>query len=149
MPSTSFRWRIAGESVVAEVKRFHKENFTVDAVYSPAANLKFSTKIRAVLEAEFREPSEEFLRLLLKDAHAGKITQNVLDKFRPLVKRTVGQYFSDMFNDKLKSAIETSMWLDISTIDDLFQHRQVLIDTVVRMAGASKQAERLTAVQPA
>lgn len=244
-PFLEFSLADCRESIVTEVKRFHKENFNVDLLFSSAANFKYSTQIRGVLEAEFREPSEEFLRLLLKDVHTGKFTQNVLDKFRPLVKRTVAQYFNDMFSDKLKSAIETTMqpehpdggeqpgpdvlaigiesakpkivttveemeafyviksilrehvdakritykdtasyfsvlldnnvrkwlcrlyvggtkrslavqgadktevWIDITSIDDLFQHRQVLIDTVVRIAGSPKQAERITVVPPA
>jgi hypothetical protein len=97
------------EAVVAEVKKFHKESFNAEDLFSAAANLKYSTQIRAILESELREPSDEFLRFLLRDVHVGKITQNVLEKFRPVVKRTIGVFFSEMIGDKLKTAIETTM----------------------------------------
>lgn len=97
------------EAVVAAVKRFHKEAFNADDLFSEAANLKYSTQIRAVFDSELKEPSDEFLRFLLRDVHPGKITQNVLEKFRPVVKRTIGIYLSEMIGDRLKSAIQTTM----------------------------------------
>lgn len=97
------------DAVVAEVKKFHKETFNADDLFSAAANLKYSTQIRGVFETELKEPSDEFLRFLLRDVHPGKITQNVLEKYRPLVKRTINVFLSEMIGDKLKSAIETTM----------------------------------------
>jgi hypothetical protein len=97
------------EAVVAAVKKFHKEAFNADDLFSEAANLKYSTQIRAVFDSELKEPSDEFLRFLLRDVHPGKITQNVLEKFRPVVKRTISIYLSEMIGDKLKSAIQTTM----------------------------------------
>lgn len=97
------------EALVAEVKKFHKETFNADDLFSAAANLKYSTQIRTVFESELKEPSDEFLRFLLRDVHPGKITQGVLEKFRPLVKRTISIYLSEMIGDKLKSAIATTM----------------------------------------
>lgn len=97
------------EAIVAEVKKFHKESFNADDLFSAAANLKYSTQIRALFDAELREPSDEFLRFLLRDVHPGKITQGVLEKFRPLVKRTIGVYLSEIIGDRLKSAIATTM----------------------------------------
>ncbi len=97
------------EALVAEVKKFHKETFNADDLFSAAANLKYSTQIRSIFESELKEPSDEFLRFLLRDVHPGKITQGVLEKFRPLVKRTIGVYLSEMIGEKLKSAIATTM----------------------------------------
>ncbi|MDF2627063.1 MAG: hypothetical protein K0R39_894 [Symbiobacteriaceae bacterium] len=52
------------EAIVAEVKKFHKESFNADDLFSAAANLKYSTQIRTVLESELKEPSDEFLRFV-------------------------------------------------------------------------------------
>lgn len=100
------------DAVVAEVKKFQKESFNADDLFSAAANLKYATQIRSIFEAELKEPSDEFLRFILRDVHLGKITQGVLDKFRPLVKRTISVHLGELIGDKLKSAIATTMESD-------------------------------------
>ena len=108
-PFLEFNLAEPKESIVAEVKQFHKQAFNADALFSAAENLKYSTQIRTVFDREVKEQSDDFLRFLLRDVHQGKITQNVLEKFRPLVKRTIALYLNEMISDTLKSAIETTM----------------------------------------
>lgn len=97
------------EAVVAELKKFQKVNFNTDDLVSAAANLKYTTKIKSLLEAELREPSDDFARFWLKDAYAGKVTASVLERLKPIVKKALNQYISELIGEKLKSAIETTM----------------------------------------
>lgn len=97
------------ESTVAEVKKFHRSSFNADDLVSVASNLKYTTKIKAMLDAELREPSDEFLRFWLREAYVGKVTASVLERFRPVVKKALGLYINELINDRLKSAIQTTM----------------------------------------
>ncbi|MGE5586275.1 MAG: type I restriction endonuclease [Bacillota bacterium] len=94
------------ESTVGELKRFHKENFNVDDLFSAAANLKYTNRVKQLLEAQLKEPSDDFLRFWLKDVYSGRLTQATLTQFRPIVKRALTQYFNDLISERLKTAMQ-------------------------------------------
>ncbi len=97
------------ESIIVDVKKFHRENFNADDLVSAASNLKHTTKIKAVLDSELKEPSEDFLRLWLKHAYPGKLTASALERLRPVVKKAMNQYISELINDRLKSALQNTL----------------------------------------
>lgn len=97
------------EPLVAELKKFHKESFDPEALFSAAANLKYVTQIQATIGREINDPSPDFCRFFLREIKAGKvIRQSVLDRFRPLVKKALSQFITNTLNDLLKSAIANS-----------------------------------------
>ncbi|MBE3576921.1 MAG: type I restriction enzyme HsdR N-terminal domain-containing protein [Limnochordales bacterium] len=108
-PFLEFNLLDPNEAIVAEVKRFHKENFNADDLFSTASNLKYTTKIKALMDSQFKDPSESFLRFVLKEVYHGKITHNVLERFGPIVKKALNQYIGELISEKLKSAIKTTM----------------------------------------
>ncbi len=97
------------EAAVAEVKRFHKETFNPDDLSSIANNLMYTTRVRTVVDREFSDPSDGFLKYILHDIYDGKVTQAVLDRFRPLVKKALSQYITDSINERLKTVIKSSV----------------------------------------
>ena len=94
------------DALITELKKFHKENFDPDTLFSTATILKYTKLIRQRLQKELKEPSDEFLRFWLKDVYTGRLTQNTLDQFRPIVRRTLSQYINELINDRLQSAIQ-------------------------------------------
>jgi len=74
---------------------FRKESFDVQAVRSFAEELKFTNALTSKLESIFKDPPDEFVKYLLNDASiSGKlsrITPAVIERFRPIVKRSVSQ----------------------------------------------------------
>lgn len=117
------------ETVVAEVKRFHSEVFNPGDLSSTAANLMYASRVRTVMDKEFSDPSEGFLRHILHDVYSGKITQAVLDRFRPLVKKALNQYIGDLINARLKTAIQSSIEAEKSQQEDA--DRDVSVDISV------------------
>ncbi|TCL74185.1 hypothetical protein EDC14_1004123 [Hydrogenispora ethanolica] len=97
------------ESTVAELKKFKKEAYNTDELFSAAITLKYTNKIKALFDQEIKEPSEELIRFFLKEIYSGKVTQNVIEKFKPIVKRALGQYINEVISEKIKTAIETSI----------------------------------------
>lgn len=96
------------DNLVPELKKFHKDVFNVTEIFDTAAELKYSNKIRNVLSEEIANPSNEFVQFFLQYTYSGKKTQNVIDKFKPIVKKTVNQFINELLNDKFRAAMETS-----------------------------------------
>ena len=110
------------EALVPELKKFQKENFDSEALFSTAANLKYVGQIKTIMDAELKDPSVEFCRYLLKQILPAKpITQNVMDKFRPLIKKALSLFVTDLINEKLKSALSSTDSDDAIGDGDTFQ----------------------------
>ena len=106
------------EAMVPEIKKFHKETFDSEALYSDAANLKYMGRIRKIMERELKEPGPDLCRLLLKEVQPGKlVTQPTLAAFQPLVKRAIAVHINEMVGDRLKTAIasteEVAPWISL------------------------------------
>lgn len=94
------------DTQVEELKKFHKSYFDINNILSSASELKYTNEIKAILTAELKAPSEEFVRYFAQRVYPKKITANVLFQFSDLVKKSVHQVISDMITDRLKSAID-------------------------------------------
>jgi predicted type IV restriction endonuclease len=91
---------------IEELKKFHKSYFDVNTILSSASELKYTGEIRAILSAELKNPSEEFVKYFASKVYTKKVTANVIFQFSDLVKKSVHQLISDMITDRLKSAID-------------------------------------------
>ncbi len=62
-----------------------------------------------MLKEEFTAPSDDFIKFLLSDGdiYEGRLMQNVVDRFRPIVKKSISQYINEVLNDRIKSALNT------------------------------------------
>ncbi|MBE6705598.1 MAG: endonuclease [Ruminococcaceae bacterium] len=100
----------AKESQINQLKKFCKENFNKDEIFSTAEELKYTQLIKNILMEEFDAPSEGFVRHImtcLKSAKAydGQITQKILDKFNPLAKKAYQSLINEIVNNKISSAL--------------------------------------------
>lgn len=95
------------EAAIAEMKKFCKPNFDTEKIFSRAEELKYSGLIKSYLIREIDDPSDEFVRLVLADVYEGLKTQKVIDKYKPLVKRTFAGLVDEMVKRRLTAALET------------------------------------------
>lgn len=95
------------ESSIAELRKFCKPDFDTEKIFSRAEELKYSGLIKTYLLKEFSEPSDDFVRLVLNDVYDGLKTQKVIEKYRPLVKRTYAGIVDEMVKRRLTAALET------------------------------------------
>ena len=97
------------DSQIVELKKFCKENFDVEQIFDTASELKYTGLIRNVFKSELTCPSDEFVRFVLADGvYEGVKTQNIIDKYKPLVKKAFGQYINELVNDKIQAALSSS-----------------------------------------
>lgn len=95
------------ETRVEELKQFAKAHFNLDNILSTASNLKYRRALKAEIAAEFKNPSEDFVRLLAGRVYTGRLTSSVKEEFTALTQDACREYIRDRVNDRLKTAFET------------------------------------------
>ncbi|MDR1003257.1 MAG: type I restriction enzyme HsdR N-terminal domain-containing protein [Oscillospiraceae bacterium] len=96
------------ESQIAELKKFQKSNFNLQEVLNTASELRYSNTFRKVFAEQLQNPSDDFVRFFSAHAYEGRLTQNILDKFKGILKKSLNMYITEMMNDKIKTALNTN-----------------------------------------
>lgn len=93
------------DAAINELKKFCKDNFDKDKIFSTAEELKYSSLIKGVLAKEFETPTEDFVRFILTNVYEGQKNQRVIDKFTPLVKKAFSSFINEIVTGKISSAL--------------------------------------------
>lgn len=93
------------EPVIAELRKFCKDSFDKDNIFSTASELKYSNLIHMWLTEQAENVSDEFARVILGDIYDGLKTQKIIDKFKPIIKKSFNNYINDLVNKKISSAL--------------------------------------------
>lgn len=70
-----------------------------------AGDQEYLQAIKKVLAKENSEPSSEMIRFFVSQVYSGAQTQQVIDRFAPLVKEAFRQFVNDQLVDRLQSVI--------------------------------------------
>ncbi|RLK59441.1 type I restriction endonuclease [Actinokineospora cianjurensis] len=92
-------------TLLPELAKLSKEAFDLDSVISAAGELKYIGQIKRALAAEFREPSEAWVRYFTTKVYEGSFTQKVREQFTTLVDKAGHQFVNEQVNDRLKNAL--------------------------------------------
>lgn len=93
---------------IPELMKFTKTNFDSTEIFDTASELKYMGQIRQIIKALMDNPDDDFVRLLLNhDVYTGVKTQNIVDRFRPIVKKSMNLVIAEMINDRLKNAMDS------------------------------------------
>lgn len=95
------------DSTINELKKFCKDNFDKDKIFSTAEELKYMSLIKSVLSSEYESPSEEFVKFILNKVYDGQKKQKIIEKFNPLVKKAFCSFMNEIVNSKITSALES------------------------------------------
>ncbi len=93
------------DAQINELKKFSKEVFDKDNIFSTASELKYSSLIKGLLAKDLDDPSDEFVRYILSNVYEGQKNQKVIDKFKPIVKKSFTGFVNDIVNQKISSAL--------------------------------------------
>ncbi|MFT5617932.1 MAG: hypothetical protein ACI85I_001158 [Arenicella sp.] len=105
-PFLEFSLEKFNENIVSEIKKFQKDTFDEDGIFSNASDLKYSKQIREMLANELREPSEEFVKFFASRIYDGSVRKNVLEQFTVLVAKSAKSYMNEVVNERLRSALD-------------------------------------------
>ncbi len=91
------------EELIPELKKLSKPNFDLGQIISTASELKYTKAIREILSQELHAPSDELTRFFAAKIYSGRITHNVLERFREITKRSLNDFINGEINARLKS----------------------------------------------
>ncbi|WP_271813634.1 type I restriction endonuclease [Clostridium beijerinckii] len=143
---------------VQELKKFTKDNFDIDTIFNTASELKYSNLIKNLLNSQLNDPTDDFIKFLINDFYTKAKTQNVIEKFRPIVKKSFQQFISDIMNEKLKSVLngdnestQEKMSEDLEVIekDEIEEENHSIITTEEEIEGYNIVRSILSEVIPA
>ena len=95
------------EAQISELKKFCKENFNEAEIFDSASELKYTYEFRKKFSNELQSPSDDLVRFFLNSVYDGMKTANVIDHFRPVLKKALNGYISELMNDGIQSALST------------------------------------------
>ncbi|QWR77620.1 type I restriction endonuclease [Candidatus Magnetomonas plexicatena] len=93
------------DSLVEELKKLTKQNFHLETMLNVATELKYTREIKLVLEEQLSNPSDEFIRFFTSFVYSGTKTSSVMQQFKEIVKRALGQFINEQINKRLKCAM--------------------------------------------
>lgn len=109
-PFFEFDFSSFAETDIAVLERFRKEVFSLDSLVGYAEDLVFLSSLKIQFKALLREPSDDFVRFAVSVANLadGRVTQKVVDRFRPLVKESLSAAILDIVGQSfLARSVET------------------------------------------
>lgn len=99
---------------IAELAKFHKENYDIDNISSTASELKYLNILKSFLTEQLDKPSESFVKYILSEIYGGTKTKMVVDKFTPLIAKGFTQLVGEKVNEKLSAALNTPVAVDVT-----------------------------------
>lgn len=109
---------------IIELKKFVKTHFDPSEIFSVASDLKYSYEFKNIFAEELNNPSDEFVKLFLNKTYDGMKTQNVIDKFKTVLKKSLNTYIAELMGEKLKSALGTEENIEIPVTNDVVETTQ-------------------------
>jgi len=97
------------ESDFENLAKFKKESFDKESLVKCAEELTYASTLDNNIKELLKNPSDEFVRFLIKD-FVPRVTSNIIDKFRPIVKQSISNAVLDRVSDGLYRK-------DVSTIE--------------------------------
>lgn len=93
------------EALIPELRKLAKGRFDRDACVVSANELKYNREFKQVMARQMENPDEDFVRFFIGKVYDGKITQNVRERFTPVLRTALSQFLDDRINERLKNAM--------------------------------------------
>lgn len=88
---------------IEALAKFRKEFYDATEIVSYAEELIYTSNLNLRLEEIFKSPPDDFIRYLIKGFSDTRVTQNVLDRFRPIVKKSISNALLNLISQGLAS----------------------------------------------
>ncbi|WP_342375392.1 type I restriction endonuclease [Myxococcus stipitatus] len=89
------------------LRPFTKEFFDASSIQGHAEEIIFVGKVTALINELLRNPSESFVRFLLTEVElvSGRVTRSVVERFIPIVKKSIQTTLLDMMTKSIQQEI--------------------------------------------
>lgn len=133
---------------IERLKKFHKSYFNESQILDTAQELKYLTALKVILSGEFNNPSADFVKFLSRQIYKGQVTQNIINLFQPLVRKSIQDIISDVISDRLNVALLNEERAEKTTPTEVEEPEEKLPDNVVfydKETGIATTTEELDA----
>ena len=115
---------------VETLAEFCKENFDENKAYSSAGDLKYIKSFEEVIENEYRQPSDDFVRYLINKSGIcdGRITDKVIEKH----KGTTVEAFNLFMSKVMKTSLDFSL---NSKTEEKTENKNEIVTTLEELEG--------------
>jgi len=83
------------------LRKFRREAFDTEELMFFAEEMIYTSNLKVKLKEIFDNPPDEFIRYLIKDFRDTRITSNVIERFRPIVKKSISKAVIDIVSQGL------------------------------------------------
>lgn len=90
------------------IEKFAKANFNMDKIVEEARSLKLLQALRRELEAEFAQPSDDFVRLMAGRVYQGRLTPGLKADLAKVLPTAITTYVRDLVTERLSSALNAT-----------------------------------------
>jgi len=106
------------DNQIEELKKFHKSYFDIDNIVNTASELKFMNELKILINLEFQNPTDGFVRHFAKQIYSGILTAKLMELFTALNKKAIQQYINDLITERLKTALKTES-VEVQNVPDV------------------------------
>lgn len=93
------------ETLLPELRKLVKGKFDRDVCMIAANELKYNREFKRIMAEQMENPHEDFTRFFISQTYDGKITQNIRERFTPILVAALEQFINDRINIRLKNAM--------------------------------------------
>jgi hypothetical protein len=103
------------DTLIPEVQKLSKDSFDLESIVSAAEELKYVGALKREIAAQFRDPSDDWIKYFAQKVYEGSYTQRVREQFTNLVGKAARQFLTESVNDRLKTALGVGVGVRVST----------------------------------
>lgn len=90
---------------ISRLEKYTFENFDVNKVSKNAQELKYNIGVKNILEKEFENPSDEFIKAIAKQVYEGQLYKNKKELFSKIITNKIKEIIDEKVNARLETAI--------------------------------------------
>lgn len=117
-PFFEFNITKSSDRTLELLEKISKGSFDVEALVEFATVQQDRTKVKASIRSEFTEPSDAFVRSIIDPIHDGRMTQPIIEKYRPLVLAGIRDIVSERVEKRLQDALGKSRLPEDTVTED-------------------------------
>ncbi|MBP2626316.1 MAG: Restriction endonuclease, type EcoRI, subunit/Type [Firmicutes bacterium] len=128
-PFFEFNFSSITNSDIETLSQFRKSSIENSVISKLAEDLSSVISIQEVLRNLFDEPSDEFIRFIIKQTGKTRLTNGAIDRYRPLIKESLLSTLSEIFNEVSKEVLQPSVVKSQRISPKITRCAQTLIET--------------------
>lgn len=115
---------------IENIEKFQKGKYKSGSIITLAEDLVYFSSLNVTLKELFKNPSDEFLRFLIKDFSNSRITTNVIERFKPIVKKAINSTLLEIISEGLTETASTAEVGKVQAVSNSNDTKKLGVNTI-------------------